>query len=76
MSILKVSNITKIYPSGNGIRDISFTIDKPGAYALLGHNGAGKSTLLNIITGYTCCGTSILAPNGACRVVPLQVKKI
>lgn len=51
MSILEVKNVTKLYNDINGIRNISFSIDKQGVYGFLGPNGAGKSTTMNIIAG-------------------------
>lgn len=33
------------------VRDVSFTVDKGKALAIIGQNGAGKSTLLKLITG-------------------------
>lgn len=32
-------------------KDLSYTFETPGSYALLGANGSGKSTLLRIISG-------------------------
>ena len=50
--MVQLKNVSKIYPSGAGIYDVSFTLDKNKIYGLLGSNGAGKSTLMNVITGY------------------------
>ncbi len=57
MEMLKVDNITRVYPNGAGIFDISFSINECGIYGLLGENGAGKSTLMSIITGFLSAGT-------------------
>lgn len=52
MKNIKVENITKIFPNSFcALNDISFTIEKPGIYGLLGINGAGKTTLLRILSG-------------------------
>lgn len=51
MSILEVKNITMLYNGKNGVRNISFSIEKQGVYGFLGPNGAGKSTTMNIMTG-------------------------
>lgn len=48
---LSVQNIMKKYGDKTVVNDISFEIDKPGVYALLGTNGAGKTTTIRIILG-------------------------
>ncbi|SHK57323.1 ABC-2 type transport system ATP-binding protein [Anaerocolumna jejuensis DSM 15929] len=50
MSLI-VKNITKKYGDKVVVEDLSFAIEKPGVYALLGTNGAGKTTSLRIILG-------------------------
>lgn len=48
-AILKIRNVSKIYPNGvRALKDVSLTIP-PGMYGLLGPNGAGKSTLMRIL---------------------------
>lgn len=41
----------KSYGQVNAVRDLSFTIDRPGVTGLLGPNGAGKSTTIRMLTG-------------------------
>ncbi|MHB8130689.1 MAG: ABC transporter ATP-binding protein [Mobilitalea sp.] len=48
---LSVKNLTKSYGDKLVVDDLSFGIDQPGVYALLGTNGAGKTTSLRIILG-------------------------
>lgn len=48
---LTVSNLTKKYGDKVVVDDLSFGINEPGVYALLGTNGAGKTTTLRIILG-------------------------
>lgn len=52
---IKLSNITKKIDGCEVLKNISFEIDKPGFYGILGNSGAGKTTLLNIILGLTSC---------------------
>jgi len=54
---LSVRNLTKNYGDKVVVDDLSFEINQPGVYALLGTNGAGKTTTLRIILG-------MLAKNG------------
>jgi ABC-2 type transport system ATP-binding protein len=46
-----VTNLTKKYGDKVVVDDLSFQINQPGVYALLGTNGAGKTTTLRIILG-------------------------
>lgn len=48
---LSVKNLTKKYGDKVVVDNLSFEINKPGVYALLGTNGAGKTTTLRIILG-------------------------
>lgn len=54
---LSVRNLTKKYGDKVVVDNLSFEINNPGVYALLGTNGAGKTTSLRIILG-------MLASNG------------
>ena len=55
MSLLKLSNIGKIYVSENnvtvGIREINLSFDRGEFAVVTGKSGSGKSTLLNVISG-------------------------
>ena len=48
---LCVKNLTKSFGDKVVVDDLSFEINRPGVYALLGTNGAGKTTSLRIILG-------------------------
>ncbi len=48
---LEVKNLVKKYGEKTVVNDLSFKMDKPGVYALLGTNGAGKTTTIRIILG-------------------------
>lgn len=48
---LEVKNLVKSYGSKTVVDNLSFTMDKPGVYALLGTNGAGKTTSIRMILG-------------------------
>ena len=48
--ILRVEDLTKIYPGGVLANyNINFSVDKGEIHALVGENGAGKSTLMKAL---------------------------
>ncbi len=55
--MLEVKNLTKMYGEKTVVDNLSFSIEEPGVYALLGTNGAGKTTSIRMILG-------MLAKNG------------
>lgn len=48
---LKVSNVDKSFAGKKVVDSISFEIDKPGVFGLLGTNGAGKTTTIRMLLG-------------------------
>ncbi len=52
---IKVNNLTKDFKDVRALNEVSFTIEKPGLYGLIGPNAAGKTTLLK-------CISSLLVP--------------
>jgi ABC-2 type transport system ATP-binding protein len=48
---LYVENLVKRYGEFTAVKSLSFAIDKPGVFALLGTNGAGKTTSIRAILG-------------------------
>ncbi|GIO30083.1 MULTISPECIES: ABC transporter ATP-binding protein [Paenibacillus] len=50
--MLTVSHVTKVFPGGKGIFDVSFTVEKGEVFGFLGPNGAGKSTTIRHIMGF------------------------
>ncbi len=49
--MLRLDRISKIYPTGEVLKDVSWEIKIGERIGLVGVNGAGKSTQLNIIAG-------------------------
>ena len=48
---LKVAHVTKRFAEKVAVNDISFEMEKPGIFGLLGTNGAGKTTTIRMILG-------------------------
>ena len=49
--MLKLENISKIFPGVKALDNVSLSFRPGEIHALMGENGAGKSTLIKIITG-------------------------
>jgi ABC-2 type transport system ATP-binding protein len=50
--MLKVEGLTKKFPNGRGIEEVTFTVNKGEVFGFLGPNGAGKSTTIRHIMGF------------------------
>lgn len=48
---LKVVNVSKKFADKTAVDNISFSIDSPGVFGLLGTNGAGKTTTIRMMLG-------------------------
>ena len=58
IEMLRMQNITKVYPNGFVANtDVSFSVDQGEIHALIGENGAGKTTLMKILFGMEDCQT-------------------
>ncbi|MGF1566616.1 MAG: ABC-F family ATP-binding cassette domain-containing protein [Nodosilinea sp.] len=51
--MLRLEHISKIYPTGQVLKDVTWEVKAGDRIGLVGVNGAGKSTQLKIITGHT-----------------------
>lgn len=52
MEMLRMENITKIYPNGFiANQAVTFSVEEGEIHALVGENGAGKTTLMKILFG-------------------------
>lgn len=45
---LVLKNVSKAFVGKQAVDDISFSLDKPGVFGLLGTNGAGKTTTIRM----------------------------
>lgn len=50
--MIEVSDLSKVYREGRGIRSINFRIDPGTAFGFLGPNGAGKTTTIRLLMGF------------------------
>ena len=48
---LVVKNLTKVFGEKVAVDNISFEMEKPGVFGLIGTNGAGKTTIIRMILG-------------------------
>ncbi|SER04937.1 ABC-2 type transport system ATP-binding protein [Virgibacillus subterraneus] len=48
---IEVKDVSKKYKDTNALDNISFTLNEPKIYGLLGRNGAGKTTFMEILSG-------------------------
>lgn len=51
--IIEVKNVSKKYRQKEALKKISFTLNGPKIYGLLGRNGAGKTTFMDILAGHS-----------------------
>lgn len=61
---LKVSNVEKSFSGKKAVDNISFEIDKPGVFCLLGTNGAGKTTTIRMLLGIINKDKGLISWNG------------
>ena len=48
---LKIEKVSKYYGEKLAVDNISFEMNEPGVFGLLGTNGAGKTTTIRMILG-------------------------
>jgi len=67
--VIKVEGLTKHYPGGAGIQDLTFSVNRGELFVFLGPNGAGKSSTIKILTGLIApdSGTATVAGKNVSR---------
>jgi len=48
---LVLKNVSKSFVGKQAVDNVSFSLEKPGVYGLLGTNGAGKTTTIRMLLG-------------------------
>ena len=61
---LELKNVSKTFIDKKAVDNISFQINKPGVFALLGTNGAGKTTTIRMMLGIIKKDTGTITWNG------------
>ena len=61
---LELKNVSKTFIDKKAVDNISFNINKPGVFALLGTNGAGKTTTIRMMLGIIKKDTGTITWNG------------
>ncbi|ERN41669.1 ATPase component of ABC transporter with duplicated ATPase domain protein [Rubidibacter lacunae KORDI 51-2] len=51
MTVIRLENVSKIYPTGEVLRDVNWEVKAGDRVGLVGVNGAGKTTQLKIVMG-------------------------
>ncbi len=68
--MITVKNLTKVYENKTlALKNISFSIQSKGIFALIGRNGAGKTTLLRILA------TELLPSSGYAEIDGIDIIK-
>jgi len=62
--MLNVDHLTKKFPNGRGIFDVSFAVNRGEVFGFLGPNGAGKSTTIRHIMGFMKPEAGFVTVNG------------
>lgn len=61
---LEIKDMTTLYKSGDGVRNISLTVNKGELVTLLGPSGCGKTTILRTIGGFLQCSSGSILIDG------------
>ncbi len=61
---LRLENVNKSYGTKKVVNNITFEMDKPGIFGLLGRNGAGKTTTIRMILGILKKDSGLIEWNG------------
>lgn len=66
---IETEDLSKIYRSGRGIRDLNLTVEPGEVFGFLGPNGAGKTTTIRTMTGF------LHPTGGTARILGLDIER-
>lgn len=61
---IDVQGVTKKYGNNFALNNVSFSLEEPKIYGLLGRNGAGKTTFMEILAGHILASSGEILVNG------------
>lgn len=64
MMRIEVEQLTKAYRNKQALDHVSFVLEEPKIYGLLGRNGAGKTTFMNLLAGHQEVKRGTIKVNG------------
>jgi ATP-binding cassette subfamily F protein 3 len=70
--VLRLERVSKIYPTGEVLRDVTWEVKSGDRIGLVGVNGAGKSTQLRLIAGHEEPSSGQVVRQGDPRIAYLQ----
>lgn len=78
MEVLRIENLTKVYPGGKrAVDSLSLSVQAGEIYGFIGHNGAGKSTTIRAVCGVMGFDEgSIVIDGKSVRADALACKKV
>ena len=70
--VLRLENVSKIYPTGEVLRNVTWEVKPGDRIGLVGVNGAGKSTQMRLIAGHEEPTSGQVVRQGEPRIAYLQ----
>ena len=70
--VLRLENVSKIYPTGEVLRNVTWEVKPGDRIGLVGVNGAGKSTQMRLIAGQEEPSSGQVVRQGDPRIAFLQ----
>lgn len=68
--VLCLDNMTRLYPNGGGVVDLTLRLGRGEIHALIGANGAGKTTALSVLSGLRFAASGKMTLSG--QNIPLD----
>jgi len=72
LPVLRLEHVSKIYPTGEVLKDVTWEVKQGDRIGLVGVNGAGKSTQLRLIAGHEDPTSGQVVRQGEPRIAYLQ----